>query len=69
MARSHPKRGCVQDGQDLNNAAPYINYALFGTPLKAMYDDHLERLREIKKKYVVRMLWDLRVDGNSKCLI
>ena len=41
----------IQDGQDLKNAAPYVNYALFGTPLKTMYGDHLERLGEIKKKY------------------
>ncbi len=41
----------IKDGQDLENAAPYINYALFGTPLKTMYGDHLERLHEIKKRY------------------
>jgi hypothetical protein len=41
----------IQDGQDLMNAAPYVNYALFGTPLEAIYGGHLERLREIKKKY------------------
>jgi hypothetical protein len=33
------------------NAAPYVNYALFGVPLWAMYGRHLERLHEIKKKY------------------
>jgi hypothetical protein len=33
------------------NAAPYVNYALFGTPVEAIYGGHLERLREIKKKY------------------
>jgi hypothetical protein len=27
----------IQDGQDLMNAEPYINYALFGTPLGTMY--------------------------------
>lgn len=41
----------IQDGQDLKNAAPYLNYALFGTPLELMYGEHLERLRDIKKKY------------------
>ena len=41
----------IQDGQDLKNAAPYVNYALFGTPLERMYGGHLERLREIRKKY------------------
>jgi hypothetical protein len=41
----------IRDGQDLKNAAPYVNYALFGTPLERMYGGHLERLREIRKKY------------------
>jgi Berberine and berberine like len=37
----------------LKNAAPYayVNYALFRTPLEVMYGEHLERLREIKKRY------------------
>ncbi|KAH9963685.1 hypothetical protein BJV74DRAFT_880011 [Russula compacta] len=30
----------IQDGQDLKNAAPYVNYALFGTPLTTMYGEH-----------------------------
>jgi hypothetical protein len=41
----------IRDGQDLKNATTYVNYALFGTPLKAMYGNHLEQLREIRKKY------------------
>ncbi|KAF8463791.1 FAD-binding domain-containing protein [Russula ochroleuca] len=41
----------IQDGQDLKNAGPYVNYAIFGTPLERMYGKHLERLREIRKKY------------------
>jgi len=41
----------IKDGQDLANAAPYVNYALFGTPLERMYGDNLERLGEIRKKY------------------
>ena len=41
----------IRDGQDLKNAAPYVNYALFGTPLERMYGGHLDRLREIRKKY------------------
>jgi berberine-like enzyme len=41
----------IEDGQDLKNAAPYVNYALFGTSPMAMYGEHLERLRKIKKKY------------------
>ena len=41
----------IKDGQDLKNAAPYVNYALFGTPLETMYGQHLERLREIREEY------------------
>jgi berberine-like enzyme len=41
----------IKGGQDSKNAAPYVNYALFGTSLKTMYGDRLERLREIRKKY------------------
>jgi hypothetical protein len=31
----------IQDGQDLKNAAPYANYALFKTPLERMYGEDL----------------------------
>ena len=41
----------IQNGQDLENAATYVNLALFGTPLKTMYGGHFGRLREIEKKY------------------
>ena len=41
----------IQDGQDLKNAATYVNYAISGTPLEKMYGNNLERLREIRKKY------------------
>ena len=41
----------IKDGQDLQDAISYPNYALFGTPLEEMYGQHLGRLREIRKKY------------------
>ena len=41
----------IKDGQDLKDAAPYTNYAIYGTPLEKMYGKNVERLREIKKKY------------------
>ena len=41
----------IKDGQDLKKAAPYINYALFGTPLEKMYGQNLKRLREIRVEY------------------
>ena len=41
----------IKDGQDLKDAAPYTNYAIYGTPLEKMYGKNVARLREIKKKY------------------
>jgi hypothetical protein len=41
----------VKDGQDLKDAAPYPNYALYDTPLEKMYGKNVKRLCAIKKKY------------------
>ena len=41
----------IKDGQNLKDAAIYPNYAVYGTPLEAMYGKNVERLREIKRKY------------------
>ncbi|KAI0260001.1 FAD-binding domain-containing protein [Gloeopeniophorella convolvens] len=41
----------LDDGQKLQDAPPYINYALFGTPLEQMYGKNLPRMREIREKY------------------
>jgi hypothetical protein len=41
----------IKDGQDLKNAGPYTNYAVFGTPVEKIYGKSVERLREIKEKY------------------
>ena len=41
----------IRDGQNLAKVASYPNYALFGTPLEKMYGIHVERLREIRRKY------------------
>ena len=40
----------LADGQNVSNAAEYMNYALYGTPLKGIYGGNLERLREIRAK-------------------
>ncbi|KAI0260039.1 FAD-binding domain-containing protein [Gloeopeniophorella convolvens] len=39
----------VADGQNVSSAAPYINYALFDTPLDILYGDNLPRLRTIRE--------------------
>ena len=41
----------IQDGQDLKNAAAYVNYAITGTPLKKIYGGNVPRLREIREEY------------------
>jgi len=38
----------VDDGQNVSHAALYVNYALYGTPLKDMYGGNVERLRAIR---------------------
>jgi hypothetical protein len=38
----------LRDGQNVSHAAPYPNYALFGTPLEDMYGANVERLRKIR---------------------
>ena len=38
----------LADGQDLSDAAVYVNYALFGTPLQDMYGANVPRLRNIR---------------------
>ncbi len=41
----------IQDGQNLTEAAPYVNYAFLGTLVESMYGDNLERLREARRRY------------------
>ena len=41
----------IQDGQNLTDAAPYVNYAFLGTPVESMYGDNSERLRGIRRRY------------------
>ena len=38
----------LADGQNVSHAAVYVNYALYGTPLKDMYGGNVGRLREIR---------------------
>ncbi|KAI0260047.1 hypothetical protein BC834DRAFT_973749 [Gloeopeniophorella convolvens] len=38
----------VADGQNVSRAAPYVNYALFDTPLEILYGAGLPRLHSIK---------------------
>jgi hypothetical protein len=38
----------LAEGQNVSHAAKYVNYALFGTPLKDIYGGNVERLRKIR---------------------
>ena len=49
----------IKDGQDLKDAAPYVNYAIYGTSLEKVYGKNVERLREIKEKYDPFYVMDL----------
>lgn len=49
----------IKDGQDLKDAAPYVNYAIYGTPLEKLYGKNVKRLREIKEKYDPFYVMDL----------
>jgi len=49
----------LTDGQNLSDAAVYVNYALFGTPLEDMYGGNLARLRRIKAKIDPEKVMDL----------
>jgi hypothetical protein len=40
----------IADGQNVANAAKYVNYALYDTPLENLFAGNLKRLRKIKKK-------------------
>jgi hypothetical protein len=49
----------MKDGQDLKDAGPYPNYAVYGTPVEKIYGKNVERLREIKEKYDPFRVMDL----------
>jgi hypothetical protein len=49
----------LADGQNVSDAAVYVNYALFGTPLEDMYGGNVPRLREIKAKIDPERVMDL----------
>ena len=41
----------VAQGQDIENAALYGNYAIDGTPLERLFGDNLDQLQATKQKY------------------
>lgn len=49
----------IKDGQDLKDAGPYTNYALYGVPVENIYGKNVARLREIKEKYDPFRVMDL----------
>jgi len=49
----------LADGQDLSNAAVYVNYALFDTPLEDMYGGNVARLHQIKTEIDPKGVMDL----------
>jgi hypothetical protein len=49
----------IAEGQNLSDAAVYVNYALFDTPLENMYGRNLARLHRIKDKIDPERVMDL----------
>ena len=43
------RAAAVKDGQDVEHAAVYPNYALFDTPLEDMYGKNVPRLRAVRR--------------------
>jgi hypothetical protein len=43
------RAAALEDGQDIEHAAVYPNYALFDTPLEDMYGNHVPRLRALRR--------------------
>ena len=41
----------ILDGQSLEKAAAYVNYAISGTPIKKIYGGNVPRLQQIREKY------------------
>ena len=39
----------LKDGQDVEHASVYPNYALFDTPLEDMYGQNVPRLRAVRR--------------------
>ncbi|KAF5337661.1 hypothetical protein D9758_012993 [Tetrapyrgos nigripes] len=44
------KRVALAEGQKVEGASPYPNYAIFDTPVELIYGDNLSRMRSIKAK-------------------
>ena len=43
------RAAALKDGQDVEHAAVYPNYALFDTPLEEMYGRNVPRLRAVRR--------------------
>ena len=44
-------QAAIEEGQDIQYAPKYPNYAMYDTPMEEMYGEkNLERLRELKKR-------------------
>jgi hypothetical protein len=41
----------ILDGQSLEKAAAYVNYAISGTPIEKIYGGNVPRLQQIREKY------------------
>ncbi|KAI0071682.1 FAD-binding domain-containing protein [Panus rudis PR-1116 ss-1] len=56
---AHLTQVAMDEGQDLTNASPYGNYAIFVTPVDEIFGQNLARMRRIKDNYDPQRVMDL----------
>ncbi|KAI0257873.1 hypothetical protein BC834DRAFT_848378 [Gloeopeniophorella convolvens] len=59
----------LAEGQNVSDASPYINYALFDTPVELLYGENLPRLQAIKKEIDPEDVMGLAVIASLTVLI
>lgn len=55
----------IKDGQDLKNAAAYVNYALLGHRWRRCMVNIWSGFVGSGRSMILRMLWDSQADGKS----
>jgi hypothetical protein len=54
----------MKDGQDLKDAGPYTNYAVYGTPVEKIYGKNLSGCVRSRRSMIPSMSW-ISLAGSS----